>query len=234
MEPGPVLAIVGTRKASPYGLEVGEWLGAELALLGITVVSGLAHGIDAAAHRGALSAAGATIAVLGCGLDVCYPTRNRDLYRQILSAGTLLSEHPPGTKPLPHHFPVRNRIIAGMSLGVVIVEGKLGGGAMITARLAMEYGREVFAVPGPVHAAGSRGPHLLVRDGARLVTSPEEILEDLGMPASESRNQDALELRPDEQRVLDKLEAEPCSLTRSLTERACHLPPSLQSSLAWR
>ena len=229
LEPGPVLAIVGTRKASAYGLEVGEWLAAELALLGITVVSGLADGIDASAHRGALSAGGTTIAVLGCGLDVCYPTRNRQLYRQILSAGTLLSEHPPGTRPLPHHFPVRNRIIAGMSLGVVIVEGKLGGGAMITARLAMEYGREVFAVPGPVHSSGSHGPHLLVRDGARLVTSPEEILEDLGMPASGSRNHDAPELRPDEQRVMDQLEAEPMLLD-SIAHRA-RMPPATVAAI---
>jgi DNA processing protein len=224
LEQGPVLAIVGTRKASPYGLEVGERLAAELALLGITVVSGLAHGIDAAAHRGALRVAGSTIAVLGCGLDLCYPARNRDLYRQILSAGTLVSEYPPGTPPLPYHFPVRNRIIAGMSLGVVIVEGKPGGGAMITARLAMEYGREVFAVPGPVHSPGSQGPHLLIREGARLVTCPEDILEDLGLPASRVSTQEPLELCPDEQRVMAELEYEPMLLD-SIARKA-RMPPA--------
>lgn len=229
LEPGPVLAIVGTRRASPYGLEVGEWLAAELSALGIAVVSGLAHGIDAAAHRGALGAGGTTAAVLGCGLDICYPTRNRDLYRQISDAGTLVSEYPSGTRPLPHHFPVRNRIIAGMSLGVVIVEGKFGGGAMITARLAMEYGREVFAVPGPVHSERSRGPHLLIRDGARLVTSPEQILEDLGLPASRVRNQEPPELSPDEQRVMQELPAEP-TLLDSIAQRAC-MPPATVAAI---
>jgi DNA processing protein len=229
LEPGPVLAIVGTRRASHYGLEVTEWLAAELAVAGITVVSGLAHGIDTAAHRGALRAGGTTIAVLGCGLDVCYPARNRALYGRILETGTLVSEYPLGTPPLPHHFPVRNRIIAGMSLGVVIVEGRVGGGAMITARLAMEYGREVFAVPGPVHSAGSQGPHILMRDGARLVTSSQDILEDLGLPASGIQSQDASELCLDEQAVLNELEAQPMLLD-SIARKA-RMPPATVAAI---
>jgi DNA processing protein len=140
----------------------------------------MALGIDAAAHRGALDGGGSTVAVLGCGLDVRYPLANGGLRAAVVERGTLLSEYPLGVRPLAHHFPVRNRIIAGMSLGTVIVEAFPAGGALITARLASEMGREVFAVPGPVNAGGSRGAHALVRDGARLVTCPEEILEDLG------------------------------------------------------
>ncbi|MGH2706151.1 MAG: DNA-processing protein DprA [Actinomycetota bacterium] len=213
IEPAPMVAVVGTRRPSRYGLEVGRAMAAGLAAAGVTVVSGLATGIDAAAHRGALEAGGITIAVLGNGLDVCYPWRNAALYDEIRKRGTLLSEYPEGTRPLRHHFPTRNRIIAGMALGVVIVEGREEGGAMITARLAGEMGREVFAVPGPVHAPESAGPLALIRDGARTVTSPEDVLEDLGLRASSSRSPEtSYELGPDEQRVLGALAAEPAVL----------------------
>lgn len=206
---GPAVAVVGARKASRYGAEVASWIAAALAEHGVTIVSGLARGIDAAAHRGALSAGGLTVGVLGCGLDICYPAGNRSLFDQIAVEGTLVSEYEAGTRPLPFHFPVRNRIIAGMSLAVVIVEGRPDGGAMITARLAAEYGREVFAVPGPVHSAGSRGPHLLLRDGARLAASAGDVLEDLGLDPGTLRPGEPVVLEPDEQRLIDCLEAEP-------------------------
>ncbi|MGH2767847.1 MAG: DNA-processing protein DprA [Actinomycetota bacterium] len=217
LEPAPHVAVVGTRRPSRYGVEVAEWLASGLAEAGIVVVSGMAVGIDAAAHRGALGAGGATVAVLGCGLDVRYPRANADLRRSIESGGTLLSEYPPGTPPLAHHFPLRNRIIAGISLGVVIVEGRANGGAMITARLAAEFGREVFVVPGPVHAPGSGGPHALIREGARLVTSAEDVLYDLGLlhaPSSGRGSPEAAQLTPDERTLLAAIEAEPTLLDR--------------------
>ena len=155
LEPAPYVGVVGTRRASRYGLEVAMWMGRGLAAAGVVVVSGMAAGIDAAAHRGAL-ATGSTVAVLGSGVDVCYPRSNAALYAEIAERGSLVSEYPPGTAPAPWRFPARNRIIAGMALGVVIVEARRDGGAMITARLALEYGREVFAVGGPVHASVTR------------------------------------------------------------------------------
>lgn len=208
----PALAVVGTRRASRYGLEAAFWLARELAESGITVISGLAKGIDAAAHRGALAGGGRTVAVMGCGLDICYPPRHRELFEEIVASGTLVSEYEPGVRPLPHHFPVRNRIIAGAALGVLLVEAPAAGGAMITARLGAEFGREVFAVPGAVHSPVSVGPHLLVRDGARLVTSADEILEDLGMLRSPPAGSDSPSLHPDEARVLAVVEAEPLLL----------------------
>jgi DNA processing protein len=220
---------VGTRRASRYGTETAFWLARELALAGITVVSGLAKGIDAAAHRGALAGEGRTVAVMGCGLDICYPARHRDLFDQISSCGTLVSEYPPGTRPLPGHFPVRNRIIAGMTLGVVLVEAPAAGGAMITARLAMEFGREVFAVPGAVHSPVSVGPHLLVRDGARLAASADQILEDLGMLRSPRDPDDPPDLHPDEARVLGVLEAEPLLL--DIVARRAALPASTTAAV---
>jgi len=199
-------------------LEVAGWLAKELAHAGITVVSGLARGIDAAAHWGALSAGGVTIGVLGCGLDVCYPRRNKDLYQSIARTGALVSEYPPGTPPLKQNFPVRNRIIAGMCLGVVIVEARPRGGALITARLAMEFSREVFAVPGLVHSPGASGTHALIRDGARLVTSASEIMDDLGMLAMTPTSAPPV-LDPDESRVISCLEASPILLD-SIAKRA--------------
>lgn len=238
LEPAPYLAIVGTRRPSRYGLEVASWLGRELAASGLVVVSGMAAGIDAAAHRGALDAGGSTVAVLGNGVDICYPRRNGPLYREIADRGTLVSEYPPGTPPLPYHFPVRNRIIAGMCLGVVIVEASPGGGgAMITARLAAELGREVLAIPGPVHAPGSAGGHALIREGARLLTSAGDILEDLGLqpalsPGSDPCGAEALCLAPDERSLLLALEAEPVLLDR--LARAAGMPPSAAVSVLAR
>lgn len=229
LEPSPTLAVVGTRRASRYGLEAAFWLARELAASGITIVSGLAKGIDGAAHRGALAAGGRTVAVMGCGLDICYPARHRDLFDRIAARGTLVSEYEPGTRPMPSHFPVRNRIIAGMSLGVVLVEAPVAGGAMITARLAAEFGREVFAVPGAVHSPVSVGPHMMVRDGARLAASADQILEDLGMLRSPPADRPRPDLHPDEARVLGVLEAEPLLL--DLIARRAGLPSSTAAAV---
>jgi DNA processing protein len=229
LDQAPALAVVGTRRASRYGLEAAFWLAKELAQSGITIVSGMAKGIDGAAHRGALAAGGRTVAVMGCGLDICYPARHRDLFDQITAVGTLVSEYEPGTRPLPYHFPVRNRIIAGMTLGVVLVEASNGGGAMITARLGMEFGREVFAVPGAVHSPVSVGPHLMVRDGARLVASADQILEDLGMLRCPPAGQPPPPLHPDEARVLAVLEAEPLLL--DLVARRAGMPASTTAAV---
>lgn len=232
LEPGPAVAIVGTRGASQYGLEVARWIARELASSGVTVVSGMARGIDAAAHRGALEAGGATVGVLGSGLDICYPLSNRSLYERLLTSGTLISEYDDGTPALRHNFPLRNRIIAGMSLGCVIVEAAAKGGALITARLSMEYSREVFAVPGPIHSPSSWGPHELVRDGARLVTSADEILEDLGMLRSPSRVHEKPQLDPDETRVVASLEALPSVL--DLIAKRSRMPASTAISVLVR
>jgi len=176
------VAVVGARRASPYGVAVGEWLGRELARSGVTVVSGLARGIDAAAHRGALAAGGRTVAVLGCGVDVAYPPDHARLLAQVVEAGAALSEYPLGTPPLRYHFPRRNRLISGLCLGVVVVEGQQDSGALITADSALEQGREVFAVPGPIFAATSALPHRLLQQGAKLVTGVEDILDELHLP----------------------------------------------------
>ena len=239
LEPAPYVGVVGTRRASRYGLEVATWMGRDLATAGVVVVSGMAAGIDAAAHRGAL-ATGSTVAVLGSGVDVCYPRSNAALYAEIAEQGSLVSEYPPGTTPAPWRFPARNRIIAGMGLGVVIVEARRDGGAMITARLALEYGREVFAVAGPVHASGSEGPHALVRDGARLVTSAKDVLEDLGLASPQSAaswTQDPIpvlvaSLSPDERRVLGVLQAEPQLLDR--IARLAGMPASAATAVLSR
>ena len=170
------VAVVGARRATEYGEGVAEELGGQLAARGITVISGLARGIDSAAHRGALRAGGRTIAVLGSGADVIYPPENRRLAALIEQSGAVLSQFAPGTPPLPHHFPLRNRVIAGLALAVVVVEAAERSGALITARLAAEFGREVMAVPGRVTSPQSRGTHALIRDGAALVENWEDVV----------------------------------------------------------
>ena len=174
----PQLAIVGSRNPTPQGLETTRELARYLAGCGLTITSGLALGVDGAAHRGAL-AAGRTIAVLGTGLDRVYPATHRDLARHIAEVGALVSELPPETPPRPEHFPRRNRIISGLCLGTLVTEAALGSGSLITARLATEQGREVFAMPGSVHNPLARGCHALIRDGARLVESAQDVLAEL-------------------------------------------------------
>lgn len=176
------MAIVGTRRATPYGIRMAEQFGRELAARGITVVSGMASGIDSAAHRGAIEAGGRTIAVLGNGVDVVYPPQNGELMDRIIANGCVISQFSMGTKPSPGHFPFRNRIISGMSQGALIVEAPLKSGALITARQAAEQGREVFAVPGQIGVLNSQGPHALIRDGAKLVETVEDILVELQLP----------------------------------------------------
>ncbi len=173
------VAIVGSRAATSYGRRIASTLARDLAARGVTVVSGLALGIDAEAHAGALSATGATIAVLGCGLDVIYPQQNSRLYEQIQGAGLLVTEYPLGTIPEGFRFPARNRIISGMSYGVVVVEAARKSGSLITAELALDEGRDVFAVPGQVDSFKSAGAHWLLQQGAKLVISAQDILEEL-------------------------------------------------------
>jgi len=175
------VAVVGTRRCSSYGRSVAERLGRELAEFGIPVVSGLARGIDAAAHRGALAGGGGTIAVLGTGLDICYPRENWRLMKEVAVRGTVISEFPLGMPGQPWQFPVRNRIIAGLSRAVVVVEAGERSGALITVDLALEQGREVMAVPGNVTSPVSRGPNNLIKMGARPVTCAADILEGIGL-----------------------------------------------------
>jgi DNA processing protein len=170
------VAVVGSRRATPYGLEVAETMAADLAARGVTIVSGLARGVDSAAHRGALRVGGRTIAVLGSGVDVVYPSENRRLADEIAERGALVSQFAPGTPPLPQNFPTRNAVIAGMSLAVVVIEAAERSGSLITARLAAELGREVLAVPGRVTAPESRGANRLIQDGAALALGWEDVV----------------------------------------------------------
>jgi DNA processing protein len=177
------VAIVGTRRPTPYGLRMAEKLARELAVRGITVVSGLASGVDSAAHRGALGAGGRTIAVLGNGVDVVYPREHGELTSEIIAHGCVISQFPMGYQPNKGHFPRRNRIISGMTLGTVVVQAPRDSGALITAHAAVEQGREVFAVPGEAGVRASEGPHGLIREGAKLVESAEDIIVELNLPA---------------------------------------------------
>jgi DNA processing protein len=173
------IAIVGSRRATTYGIEVAGRLASDLAARGVTIVSGLARGVDTAAHRGALAAGGRTIAVLGSGVDVVYPPENLGLAREIEERGAIVSQFPPGMPPLAGHFPARNRIIAGLSLGVVVAEAAERSGALITASAAGDLGREVFAVPGRITSETSRGANRLVQDGAKLVQDWTDIVQEL-------------------------------------------------------
>ncbi|MCQ1528013.1 DNA-processing protein DprA [Lutispora saccharofermentans] len=175
------IAVVGSRKASDYGLKTGERLGMELAEAGITVISGMALGIDSAAHRGALKAGGRTIAVFACGLNYVYPKGNYNLAKKIIKHGAIISEYPLGIAAAPQNFPARNRIISGMSKGVVIVEANEKSGSLITADFALEQGRDVFAVPGNIGAPNSRGTNELIKNGAKLVSCIDDILEEYGI-----------------------------------------------------
>jgi DNA processing protein len=185
------VAVVGSRAATEYGLKTSGRLAEELGAAGVTVVSGAAVGIDAAAHWGAVNAGGRTIGVLGCGLDVIYPRRNQGLLEKIPAFGALISEFPLGTEPQAGQFPVRNRVIAGLSLAVVVVEADERSGALITARQALEENRDVFAVPGQAGATKSRGTHALLKQGARLVENGRDIIEEiapqLGLPGQRSQ-----------------------------------------------
>src|SRR5213082_591006 len=178
----PSLSIVGTRRPTVYGTQMAQRLGRDLAVRGIVIVSGMARGIDAIGHQGAMGAHGRAIGVLGTGIDVCYPKENKKLYEKVLGRGAIISEFPLRTHPAPENFPVRNRIVAGLPLGVVIVEGAQYSGSLITARLAMEFGREVCGVPGNVTQPVSFAPNQLIKQGAKLVTCAEDVIEELPTP----------------------------------------------------
>lgn len=224
------IAIVGTRHATRYGLTQAERLAGSLARVGFTIVSGLARGIDAAAHRGALDAGGRTVAVLGSGLLNIYPPEHESLAHDVAASGCLLSESPPRMVPLSGAFPQRNRIISGLSVGTIVVEAADRSGALITARHAYEQGREVFAVPGPIDSRLSRGCHALIKDGAKLVESIDDVLAELG-PLAENiaRDDGSIVTRPAElllneieQQVLQAIDGMPTSLDAVAT--ACELP----------
>ena len=174
------MAMVGTRRPTPYGNQIAERLARDLAERGLVIVSGLARGVDSSAHRGACAASrGATVGVLGCGIDVVYPKENRKLFAEVEKRGAIISEFSLGAYPAPENFPVRNRIVAGMALGAVVVQGAQYSGSLITARLAMEFGREVFGVPGNVTEGASFAPNQLIKQGAKLVTGWEDVVEEL-------------------------------------------------------
>ncbi len=173
------IAIVGSRKATAYGRWAAEKFACELARLGITVISGMARGIDTMAHRGALEEKGRTLAVLGSGIDVIYPKSNRQLYKDICETGAVISEFPIGTQPLPQNFPQRNRIISGLALGIIVIEAGLKSGSLITAEHAIEQGKEVFALPGNINSIYSKGTNLLIKDGAKILMDIDDILEEI-------------------------------------------------------
>ena len=178
-----LISIVGSRRPTPYGNQMAEKLARDLADRGLVIVSGLARGIDSFAHKGALSSAtGATIGVLGCGIDVIYPKENKKIFAEMEKRGAIISEFAMGTFPGPQNFPIRNRVISGMAVGVVVVEGAQYSGSLITARLAMEFGREVYGVPGNVTQPTSFGPNQLIKQGAKLVTGWEDVIEELPTP----------------------------------------------------
>ncbi|HVN81291.1 MAG TPA: DNA-processing protein DprA [Terriglobia bacterium] len=229
----PAVAIVGSRHATPYGINTAERLARDLAGHGITISSGLARGIDSAAHRGALEAKGKTIAVLGSGLDRIYPRENTKMARQIEQNGCVVSEFPMGTSPSPQNFPIRNRIISGLSLGTCLVEAAEFSGSLITARLALEQNREVFAIPGNITSKTSFGPNLWIKQGAKLVQSWEDIVEEL--PASirqqvmnSSKNTGLESQAPLFSTVLT--ESEKCVLELLCVDEATHIDRLLDQS----
>jgi DNA processing protein len=208
----PALAIVGSRNATAQGIANAEDFARVLSDAGVTIVSGLALGIDAAAHRGGLAGAASSIAVIGTGIDVVYPARNRDLAHQLAAQGALVSEFALGTPAIASNFPRRNRVISGMSLGCLVVEAALQSGSQITARLANEQGREVFALPGSIHSPLAKGCHALIKQGAKLVDSANDILEELNLAAVAPTVHATPELDADAARLLDLLGYAPSSV----------------------
>ena len=225
------LAIVGTRKGSHAGRAFTRQLSEDLAALGFTIVSGLARGIDAAAHEGALASTGRTVAVLGCGIDQTYPPEHHSLRQQIEQNGGVFSEFPMGTSPQSFHFPQRNRVISGLSLGVIVTEATLKSGSLITARMALEQNREVFAIPGNVTQQLSHGPHRLIKQGAKLVETPWDIVEEI-LPMLEPSFRQQLEtqqevgdaqpstipLGPEEQSIFNRIPLEPVLLDELISQ----------------
>jgi len=216
------LAVVGARKATAYGLKQARSLSGELAKHGLTIVSGLARGIDAAAHEGALEVGGHTIAVLGCGLDICYPRENIRLLQKIKESGLAISEYPPGTGPLSHNFPIRNRIISGISQAVFVVEARAKSGSLITCDYALEQGKDIFALPGPVTSPNSIGTLRLIQNGAKLVIHAGDILEELGYTFQDSllseRKEMTKSVSKSEEKVLELIGWEPVHIDTLLSK----------------
>ena len=223
----PIVAIVGSRDASRYGRDGAGKMAQELSAAGVAVASGFARGVDAAAHEAALDGPGGTIAVLGCGIDVDYPREHRRLKERLAANHLVLSEHPPVTEPRPQNFPIRNRVIAGLSAGVVVVEASRRSGSLITARLATDFGRDVFAVPGSVFSETSVGTHALLKDGAILCRGAEDVLAELfpsvGPPQRAASPVLAVELSPEARRMLEALTRDD-SLTAEELAQALDLP----------
>ena len=228
------VAVVGSRSASDYGRRAASDICREIALAGLTVVSGMARGIDSIAHAAALAAKGRTIAVLGCGVDIVYPPENKKLYERIAENGAVLSEYGMGAKPSAYNFPARNRIISGLSLGVLVVEAGMKSGSLITARVALEQGREVFAVPGSIYSFKTKGSHSLIRSGAKLVEGAADIFEELQLGAvsraAEAPEADGLsELEPEQQRLYGLLQESPVHIDDLILQSK--LPSGQLSSL---
>lgn len=236
----PQLAVVGSRNPTAGGRQTAQEFGRYLAAAGLAITSGLALGIDTAAHRGALQGRGTTIAVTGTGLARVYPASNRDLAHQIAVDGALVSEFPPDTPPKAAHFPRRNRLISGLSLGTLVVEAALKSGSLITARLALEQGREVFAVPGSIHNPLARGCHTLIREGAKLVETAQDIIEELAPLLGElsarierdapDSDSPAIALDPDHRRLLEAMGHDPIAVD-TLISRTGFLPEAVSSML---
>jgi len=210
------VSIVGSRRATAYGLQIADRLSHELASLGLTIVSGMAMGVDTTSHKGALKAKGRTLAVLGSGLDVPYPASNRTLMDSIAASGAVISEFPFGTPPLRENFPRRNRIISALSLGVIVVEGAPGSGSLITVKYALEQGKEVFAVPGNINSRNSKGPNSLIKNGAKLVENAEDVIEELSLQINGIIREEKLQherpipkMSGDESMIYDCLKDEP-------------------------
>jgi len=227
----PAIAVVGSRRATPAGLTVGRALGRQLAEAGLVVVSGLARGVDAAAHEGALEAGGQTIAVLGCGADIVYPREHQRLAGRVVESGAIVSEFPASTPPLPQHFPLRNRIISGLCRAVVVVEASERSGSLITARAGLEQGRDVLAVPGSVASGCYRGSHSLIKDGARLVETVEDILEEIRWPRQGKQVPSNRKPLPLSQLELAMAPGEPYALD-DLAEQTGRSAPALLADLA--
>ena len=225
------VALVGSRNPTPQGCDNARAFAQALGEQGVCVVSGLALGIDGAAHEGALSTPSPTIAVVGTGLDRVYPAKHRDLAKRIANQGAIVSEYPLGTPPLAHHFPQRNRIISGLSQGTLVVEAAVQSGSLITARMALEQGREVFAIPGSIHSPQSKGCHALIRQGAKLVESAQDVLEDLRWPAdAPTATTQAAQAMTDDTGLLVHLGHDPVSL--DALQARCGMPtPELQAEL---
>jgi len=228
------IAIVGSRRASGYGISTTEKMARGLARQGITVVSGMARGVDAAAHRAALAEGGRSIGVLGCGVDIVYPAENRKLFEEMTSKGALVSEFSMGTQPLAENFPRRNRIISGLCRGVLVVEAAEGSGSLITAQCALEQGRDVFAIPGNIYSSTSRGTNRLIKDGAKLVERIEDIIEEMPHKLREKDPAPVagLTFSPREAAVLSRLSASPVHIDEIVVK--CALTVSEVSAILLR